>query len=328
MINILRSYLDKYSIRRIIMEILGFKDWYENKEKSGSILKNAKAFLGEKINPLLYKINSKVLTLHLDDSGSDPVKTNHKVQRYLIDEEASTEPLMWKLREFLVKECNEGKKAFIVGYDTSNTDPRKTYRSAKKLAEGFKNKLALDFIQSRSFGNIEKMNDVINETTRDFNKTRIELWIMDLRIEDLIEKEIPFLFNPNDYTLLDKYKTTLRGLLYKLILSENKRNIKISCMKPWPSAKRAELNESLTKQENLREVFLYKYVNPGKFAISDPDNKPKPLSEKISVKKLTDKRSESICSFLNQYTINYGFSFIPIGMGVREGASKIIIEVL
>ena len=309
------------------MEILGFKDWYENKERNGSILKNSKAFLGEQINPLLYKINSKVLTLHLDDSASDPIKTNHRVQRYLIDESVLNDNLLWKLREFLVKECSPNKKGFIVGYDTSNSDSKKTYRSAKKLAEGFKNKLALDFISARSFGNIEKMNDIINETTRDFNKTRLELWIMEID-ENLIENEIPFLFNPNDYTLLDKYKTTLRGLLYKLILSENKNDIKISCMKPWTSSRRISLNESLIKQENSKEISLYKYNNPTKFAISDPENKPKPLLEKISVKKLTDRRAESICSFLNQYSQNYGFNFIPMGLGVREGASKINLDIL
>ena len=311
------------------MEILGFKDWYENKEKSESILKNSRSFLGEQINPLIYRINSKVLTLHLDDSGSESIRSGHKVQRYLIDESAATEALIWKLREFIIQESHTGdKKAFIVGYDTSNEDPKKTYRSAKKLAEGFKNKLGVNFVTAKSFGNIEKMNDIIQESTTDFNKTRLELWIMDAPDDGIIEKEMPFIFNPNDFTLLDKYKASLRGLLYRLILTENKRNIKISCMKPWTSSKKVPLNESLTKEENLREVNLYKYVSPTKFAISDPDNKPKPSGVKITVKKLTEHRADGICSFLNQYAQNYGFSFIPSGQGVREGAPKINLEVL
>lgn len=309
------------------MEILGFKDWYENKEKSGSVFKDPKAFIAEKITPLIYKLNSKVLKLHLDDSGCDPIKTDNRVQRYLIDETMETPELLWNLREFLVQECHSGKKAFIIGYDTLSADPKKAFRNAKKIAEGFKNKVALDFISAKSFGNIEKINDVINESARDFNKTRIEIWILDSD-NIVIENEIPFIFNPNDFVLLDKYKSTLRGLLYRLILSENKNNIKVSCMKPWPSSKKVQLNESISKSENSREINLQKYPEPTKLANSNPNNRPSGSSDKITIKKLTEKRAESICSFLNQYSENYGFTFIPIGLGVREGASKILLNVL
>ena len=147
------------------MEILGFKDWFENKEKNKSVLRNSKSFLGEKINPMLWRINSKVLTLHMDESGTDIAYSANKVERYLIHEEVDNqEALIWKLRDFLVKECYSGKKAFIIGYDTSTEDSKRAFKNAKKMAEAFNHKLGLDFVSSKSFGNIEKMNDIYEKS--------------------------------------------------------------------------------------------------------------------------------------------------------------------
>ena len=312
------------------MQILSFKDWFENKEKNKPSGIN-RLFIAEKVNSLFYKLNPKVLTLHIDESTGGVLRKDHKITRYLIDDSIVDEVLLWKMREFVIQECHkEDKRAFLVGYDTSTLDSKKAFKSAKKIAESFKNKLALDFVQVKSFGNIEKINDTIPDNTRDFNRNRIELWIVgnDCLEESAIEKEIPFHFNPNDFSLIDKYKTSLRCLLYKLILKENKKDIKISAMKNWPSSRKIELNESLKKEENSKDIILYKYPLPGKSVYLSPENKPSPLLEKITVKKLTEQRASSICDFLNNYSQNYNFSFIPMGSGVKEGKSRIEIEEL
>jgi hypothetical protein len=111
-----------------------------------------------------------------------------------------------------------------------------------------------------------------------------------------------------------------------LILNENKKDIRITAMKNWPSSKREELNESLIKQENLKEIFLYKYPEPGKSVYTEAGNKPKPTLEKITIKKLSERRAISICDYLNQFSQNYEFSFLPIGVGVKEGRSHIKID--
>lgn len=308
------------------MQILSFKDWFENKEKNKPV-SGSRLFMAEKVNSLFYRLNPKVLTFHIDESTGNVLRKDHKINRYLIDDSVEDEVLLWELREFIIQECRGERKAFVVGYDTSTSDYKRAFKNAKKISEGFKNKLALDFVQVRSFGNIERINDTVPENTRDFNKNRIELWIVgnDCLEERAIEREMPIHFNPNDFALIEKYKTSLRGLLYKLILKENKNNIKIVASKNWTSSKKCELNESIRKDENSKEIILYKYPDPGKSVYSSPENKPKPLFEKISIKKLTEKRASSICDFLNNHSQNYNFSFIPIGYGVKEG--KLSIEI-
>jgi hypothetical protein len=154
------------------MQVLSFKDWFENKEKNKSI--SSRLFVAEKITPLIYRLNPKVLTFHLDESTGDVIKKDHKISRYLIDDSVDDENLIWKMREFLVLECaNNGKKPFLVGYDNSTADPKKAFKSAKKIAESFRSKLAMDFVSVRSFGNIEKLSDTIPNKDRDFNKNRI-----------------------------------------------------------------------------------------------------------------------------------------------------------
>ena len=274
---------------------------------------------------MLYRINSKVLTVHIDES--DEIISSHKVQRYLIDEEKMDEVLLWKMREFIIQESyQDNRKVFVVGYDTSTDDPKKAFKSAKKLSEGFKAKLAMDFIQSRSFGNIEKINDTIPGSSRDFNKHRLELWITDFPLENIIESEIPILFNPNDFHLIEKYKISLKGLLYKLILSENKSDILISAMKPWTSSKKTELNESLKKTEDEKTVTLLEYSSPNKLSATETTNRPKITNQKVTIQELTEKRAISICYYLNLYAENYGFKFIPEGLGVKQGAPQILIQ--
>ena len=306
------------------MEVLGFKDWFEHKEKSASVSRNTKSFLGERVDSMLYRINSKVLTLHLDNIGTEPIKTSNRVDRYLIDDSSITDLSLEALRKYLIKEKASNRRIFLVGYDTSTDDSKKSFRSAKRLVEGFNKKLGLDFIITKSFGNIEKMNDLIPNNNKDFNKTRIEVWSMSENL-DPIEKEMPFSFNPNDYTLLERYKASLKGLLYRLILVDNQEDIRISSMKSWTTSK-GKINESSISEENVKIISLLQYTNPNKLSTTDPENKPKVSSEKITNQELTEKRANSICSYLNKYADNYNFKFIPQGLGILEGASKITIE--
>ena len=308
------------------MQILGFKDWFDNKEKNGIVVKSTKGFIAEKINPFLYKLNPKVLTIHLDNSGTEVIKSGCRIDRFLIDENQSTEILLSKLRKLINSKTLEGNKVFIVGYDNSIENTKRSFKNSKKIIESFKCKLNLDSVKYIPFGNIEKINDKIPGNNRDFNISRIELWIVKENLD--IEKEIPFLFNPNDYTLIEKYKTPLRGLLYKLILENNKSSVKISCSKSWPTSKKDQLTTDLLITENLKELTLYNYPTPNKLTTTDPNNKPKPSDNKITVNKLTEKRAESICNFLNEYALNYGITFIPEGVGIKQGESTIGIQLL
>lgn len=303
------------------MKILGFKNWLDQKEKSRAVHKTDKCFMAEKITPILYRLNPKVLMLHLDESGTNIVKSGHKISRYLIVPSTGESHLLEEVKEFINKERNKGKEIYLAGYDISTENYTKAYKNAKKLIESFNKKLGLDFVKNKSFGNLEKFNDHV--PNMDLSKSsRIELWVTDKLSID--ETEIPINFNPNSHILIEKYKTSLRGLLYRLILLDNQNDIKISAMKSIPASKRCLLNEA--KLENERVVNIYNYKNPSRLAIGDLDNKPKVTDKKVSINQLTYLRAESVCQFLNNYSKNYGFKFIPDGLGIKEGASKIFLE--
>ena len=307
------------------MSILGFKDWFNEKEKHPSINKG-KDLVAKKIGMNLYELNSKVLTLHLDEHGSDIIKSGHKVKRWLIDEDHISQDSLDEIKMFINNELNGKESIFLVGYDMSSDDSKKTWKSSKRLVEEFKSQLGIESLATRAFGNIERLNDIIPGNPRNFNKTRIELWKIDLSENAIYESEIPIIWNPNNYELIDKYKISLRGLLYRLILAEGKGTIKIACGKSIPSSRKIPLNESFIREENSRAISILKYSLPNKISHLDPDNKPSATNERITIQSLTEKRADSVCGFLNKWSSNYGINWIAEGLGIREGASAISIH--
>ena len=246
------------------MSILGFKDWFNEKEKHPSINK-----------------------------GKDLVAKKDHISQDSLDE----------IKMFINNELNGKESIFLVGYDMSSDDSKKTWKSSKRLVEEFKSQLGIESLATRAFGNIERLNDIIPGNPRNFNKTRIELWKIDLSENAIYESEIPIIWNPNNYELIDKYKISLRGLLYRLILAEGKGTIKIAC-----------------------GISILKYSLPNKISHLDPDNKPSATNERITIQSLTEKRADSVCGFLNKWSSNYGINWIAEGLGIREGASAISIH--
>ena len=159
-------------------------------------------------------------------------------------------------------------------------------------------------------------------------KQRIELVECHFDPEKISTKiEIPFYFNPNDFSLLEKYQVCLRGIVTQFILSKETFEMDIKASKPWPESKRRSLLESDQDSENLSPIFEMKYPHPRKSSLLYPQNKPNRTDNKISVIELTEKRANSVANYLSELTKGMPITFNPIGSGYKEGNPTLQIEV-
>jgi len=305
--------------------VLEFKDWYKQKEEIKRPAINART---ESICDGVFKIPSKLLTIHHVEEETVPWSYDHSIDRLLITTASLSEESIEFIKSYITEGAFKGKKCFIASYDFSTRDSNKCFKNSKKSGESLVEVLKIDGIESRGFGNLEELSENIKKSLVDFHtNTRIEIWALNFELnESIIEKEIPFSFNANDYLLLDSFKSTLRGILNKLILLESKKNPTISCMKSIPLDKGNSLNEQLLISEGKKMINRLNYPISHKSSYRNIGNKPSVTKEKLTIKGLTIKRSESICNYLNKYTSSLKFKFIPEGIGAQFGKSRISIK--
>jgi hypothetical protein len=198
------------------------------------------------------------------------------------------------------------------------------------LVENFKKGfLSLAHLNSRGMGRMERIQEIYySKIQTSLIKQRVELLECQFVIgKDSNDFEIPFYFNPNDYNLLEKYKGCLRGILVRAILENESFEIKVSASKPWTSSKKKDLTEKLKSKEDLTQIFEMKYPNPKKSTLVNPQNKPEFTSEKTSIKDLTQKRAESIVSYLQEISAGMPIIFAAEGLGYKEGSPVVSLSI-
>ena len=139
--------------------------------------------------------------------------------------------------------------------------------------------------------------------------------------------EIPFYFNPNDYTLLEKYEGCLRGLLIQSILKNESFKMEITAVKPWTTSKNFHLNESNKDHEDLSQIYEMKYKEPRKSSLIYPENKPSITSNKVTIIEITEKRANSIVGYLQKLSNGMPIEYTGIGGGFKEGNQTISISI-
>lgn len=308
------------------MQILGFRDWYKQKENTKPSFTNGADSAATRICENVYRIRKKVLTIHHTEGEVSEWKYDHQVERLLITEKNLSEGSLASIKEYLTEGPFKGKKCFIAAYDFSSNESSKCFKQAKKAGDHLKESLGIEGLEPRSFGNIDHVSENLHQVLgNECKNTRIEIWALNFELDQsIIEKEVPFVFNTNDYTLLDNFKSTLRGIINKMILLENKGDVTIGCMRTAHQSQ--SLNEADLDNENLKYVSLLKYTKPNTSSYLDVTNKPKPSGEKMTVKELTEKRAQSVCDYLNGFTGTMKFKFVPEGIGSLPGKSRMFIK--
>jgi hypothetical protein len=308
------------------MQILGFRDWYKQKETSKPSFTNGTDAAATKIYEKVYQIRKKVLTIHHTEGDLNEWKYDHQVERILITDKNLSEDSINAVKEHLTNGPFKGKKCFIAAYDFSSNDSSKCFKQSRKAGDSLRESLDIEGLESRGFGNTDHVSENLQKLLgNECKNTRIEIWALNFELNDsIMESEVPFMFNTNDYTLLENFKSTLRGMITKLILLESKRDITIGCMRT--AHLNQELNESDMDNENLKYVSLLEYKNPTKSSYLDVTNKPKPSGKKMTIKELTEKRAQSVCDYLNGFTGTLKFKFIPEGLGSLPGKSRMFVR--
>lgn len=308
------------------MQILGFRDWYKQKETAKSPYINGADVAATKICENVYQIRKKVLTIHHTEGDANEWKYDHQVERLLITEKNLSPESLETLKEHITNGPFKGKKCFVVGYDFSSNDSNKCFKHSKKSSDSLRESLNIEDVESRGLGNIDHVSENLQQLLgNECKNTRIEIWALNFELNDsILENEMPFMFNTNDYTLLENFKSSLRGIITKLILLENKKDITIGCMRTAHATQ--SLNESDIDNENLKYVSLLEYTKPTKSTYLDVTNKPKPSGKKMTVKELTEKRAQSVCDYLNGFSGTLKFKFVAEGLGSLPGKSRMFVR--
>ena len=229
----------------------------------------------------------------------------------------------------IIKECKSRKShLYLLSYDFTSADSKKCFKNSLKSVKSFKE--SFDFlsdIEIRGMGSMERINEShLKSLPPVFIKQRIELIECHFDTKSINNNtEVPFYFNPNDYNLIEKYKTCLKGIIVQQILLGESFEMKIRASKPWTTSRRKPLNESNKENEDLQLISEMKYPNPDCSSILYPQNKPKITGKKITVQELTDRRSDSIVKYLSQLTSGMPIKFIGEGIGYKEGNPSIEI---
>ena len=274
------------------MKVLGFKKWYEHKERKGSVMPINDPV--KKVSPNIFKAPQKMLQIEVDvlTESIDSKKSKNLIDRFYL----TTNPDLYTgedlkaLKDIIKESKSKGTIMYLIGYDFSSADPRKCLKNSTKLVQELKNNIQiLSDIPHRGLGSLERINENHQSyVTPSILKQRIELIECHFNPAEISFKmEIPFYFNPNDFSLLEKYQVCLRGLLTQFILSKESFEMDIKASKPWPGSKRKSLLESDQDSENLSEIFEMKYPHPHKSSLLYPQNKPNRSDNKITVIELT-----------------------------------------
>lgn len=311
------------------MGLLNFKDWYENKEKSSKQVTSETSVY--KISENIFKAPSKMLHIEIDVFSEKSKFSKNRIDRFYLNNDFelySDRDL--KIIEGIISEAHtRGNKMYIVGYDFSSSDPKKCLINSIRSAKGLARKMNVgEKIETRGLGFFEKISEHhLNIVPKSFNKKRIELIECVFDTSSIPRSmEMNFNFNPNDYHLLEKYKTGLKNILFQYILLNESFTMKIGASKHLPNSDKM-INEENKNQMDLSMIQEMKYPDPNKSSLLFPENKPKISRDKITVKELTEKRAKSVVGYLSQISEGMKISFIPEGLGYKIGDPKIKISV-
>ena len=192
------------------MSLLSFKDWYENKKKSSKHITSETAVY--KISENIFKAPSKMLHIEIDVFSEKSKFSKNRIDRFYLnsDSELYSENDL-KIIESIISQARErGNKIYLVGYDFSSSDPQKCLVNSSRFAKGLSRKLNLtESVETKGLGRFEGISESqLNIVPKSFNKKRIELIECAFDTNSVAKSiEINFNFNPNDYHLLEKYKT-------------------------------------------------------------------------------------------------------------------------
>lgn len=315
------------------MKVLGFKKWYESKLENESVPVRSNNLL-ESIGGNIFKFPKRMLQLEMDIVGENSIgkKSKNPILRYLIDPQ--TEDLK-KLRSSLKSIIDEGRANgrhfYILGFDFTSNDRKKCFKGSLKVAENFKSLLdILKDLPVRGMGRIEQINENYHsQIPSSLLRQRVELVECFFDPNQIPEQiEIPFYFNPNDYTLLEKYEGCLRGILFQSILRNENFKMRISAVKPWTTSKKIPLNKLTKQKEDSSIIYEMKYLNPKKSSLVNPENKPEITNIKITVKEITEKRADSVIKYLSDLTTGMPIEYISEGIGYKEGNQTLGISII
>jgi hypothetical protein len=307
------------------MKVLGFKKWYEGKtEKPAYNVSSGNGF--SKIGENIFKFPQKLLQIEIDvlTESIDVKKSKNRIDRYLLSSNSDLygQDQIKLIKKILDEGKSRGSKFFLLGYDLTSIDPRKCYKNSIKSVDLFKK--SFDFMNDipvRAMGKMEGVHEnYFSKIPSRMIKQRIELVECHFN-PDEIETEInlPFYFNPNDYSLLEKYQICLRGILFQSILKSESFMLEISASKPWTSAKRKDLNEKNKIKEDQGILMEMKYPNPEKSSLFYPQNKPIQTSNSVTVKELTEKRALAVVEYLSKISTGMPIEYSHRGIGYQEG---------
>lgn len=307
------------------MKVLGFKKWYEGKtEKHAHSVSSGAGF--SRIGENIFRLPQKLLQIEIDvlTESVDVKKSKNRIDRYFLS--SNSDLYGWDQIKSIKKILEEGKQRgnqfFLVGYDLTSADPKKCYKNSLKSVEVFKKSFDfMEAIPTRGMGKMEPVHEnYLSKIPIRMIKQRIELIECHFNLDDIeSEINIPFYFNPNDYSLLEKYQICLKGMLFQAILKNEKFGLEVNASKPWTSSKRNELNESNKKKEDQGILMEMKYPTPEKSSLLYPQNKPIQTSNKITVNELTERRALSVVEYLNEISSGMPIEYFPKGIGYKEG---------
>lgn len=316
------------------MKVLGFKKWYEGKtEKNAYNISSSNGF--SKIGENIFKFPQKLLQIEIDvlTESIDVKKSKNRIDRYLLSSNSNLygDDQKKSIQKILAEGKLKNSKFFLLGYDLTSVDPKKCYKNSVKSVDLFKK--GFDFMSEipvRGMGRMEGIHEnYFSKIPTRMVKQRIELIECHFDPNSIeTNLDIPFYFNPNDSSLLEKYKICLRGILLQSILKSESFMLEINASKPWTSAKRKELNERNKIKEDQSILIEMKYPNPEKSSLFFPQNKPIQTSNGITVKELTEKRALSVIEYMSQISVGMPIEYSHKGIGYQEGnpTLKIIIS--
>jgi hypothetical protein len=314
------------------MKVLGFKDWYSNKEKSSHIVNNG--VYPVKICENVYKAPKKVLHIEMDilTENINSKKSKNSIERFYLNPliESYSDKDILQIKKLIKEAEKRGNKTYLISYDFTSSDPKKCYRNSVKIAKNFKEKFSIfENVPFRGMGSLERINEShIKSLPTSFIKQRLELVECYFDVNSIENKiEMPFYFNPNDSHLLEKYQICLKNILTQYIISNESFEMKITASKPWVSSKRKSLNESNKGKEDSNEIYEMIYPDPNISSLLYPQNKPRNSSKKVSIFKLTEKRADSICAYLSKISEGMPIKFISEGEGYKEGDPSLKISI-
>ena len=315
------------------MKVLGFKKWYEGKtEKQAYSVSSNNGF--NRIGENIFKLPQKLLQIEMDviAESVDIRNSKNRIDRYFLSNNSDLyeESEIKLIKKILAEGRSKGSKFFLIGYDLTSGDSKKCHRNSIRSVEGFKKSFEfLNSIPTRGMGRIEPVHEnYFSKIPTQMIKQRIELIECHFDPEEIqTEIDLPFYFNPNDFSLLEKYQICLRGILFQSILKNESFELEVNASKPWTSSKKQELNEKLKIKEDKGLIIEMKYPKPEKSSLLYPQNKPIPTSNKISVKDLTEKRALAVVEYLTKISSGMPITYSYNGIGYKEGSPSLNLVV-